>query len=257
MPHVRLTNGLKLDNLTDYGKPLTVLSDGTVTTTEWVSGGYDASLRSEVEAISANLQAQIDSIDISGANTSQFGIIECDTITKSYHISHTYVDVNYTAPQVSLTIPSNSSALYVQGITNRDNYGFDVILSSVPMVSGYKINWLINNPGGTIVIDNTIVVNTYTGTGVSGTVVLDGQYTAYDLTIIGNITMSEPINMISGQPIIVKITQSGINTITWNSAFKFQDGVSATLTPTNNVSDIFTITKFGNYYYVGGIQNFT
>ena len=60
-------------------------------------------------------------------------------------ISHNYVDIPTSYPVVTLTTPSSSSLLFVQGVTNRTNTSFDAILSSTPSISGYILNWVIFN----------------------------------------------------------------------------------------------------------------
>jgi microcystin-dependent protein len=75
------------------------------------------------------------------------GSISCVVSAGIYHVSHNALNLLYSHPVVSLVAPTSSANLFVQGILNRTTTGFDIVLSSVPVVSGYEINWQINIPG--------------------------------------------------------------------------------------------------------------
>jgi hypothetical protein len=86
---------------------------------------------------------------VSGAITSnlaamvQGGKISCTTSNYVYEVTHSNSTVATSFPIVSLTIPVSSSIMYVQGITNRTTTSFNVVLSDIPDVAGYEINWVL------------------------------------------------------------------------------------------------------------------
>ena len=93
---------------------------------------------------------------VSGSGLLQ-GILDCDTSNIVYTISHPIVDPNYSNPTISLLVPTSGSNLFVQGITNIKNDSFQVVLSEVPNISGYKIFWHL--PSTSTAIFGTSVVN--------------------------------------------------------------------------------------------------
>lgn len=102
------------------------------------------------------------------------GIQECDTDNDTYTISHPLVDPNYSNPTISLLVPMSGSNLFVQGITNVQDTSFQVVLSEVPNVSGYKIFWHLPSTSSSIV--GTAVVNQQMTTLPSVTVEISGAY---------------------------------------------------------------------------------
>lgn len=143
---------------------ISVVEFPTSTFTIGVSGNFgDANLRSEVEAISANLQAQIDAI--SGGSSTSYAIIGSvpAIYDNKFTISHPNVDIEQSVPVVSLTIPGSGSTIYVEAITNRTSTSFDVILSGIPSISGYAINYILNSATALLNEPSTLVA----GTGIN------------------------------------------------------------------------------------------
>ncbi len=73
----------------------------------------------------------------------QRGSTECSIGNRFYSISYNSIVTEDNYPVVSLVIPTSSSDLYVQGIYDVTENGFNVALSNTPDVSGYKINWKV------------------------------------------------------------------------------------------------------------------
>jgi len=114
---------------------------------------YDvsSSLYTTITDVSSNLHAYTDSVSASiAANVVAMfdgGTVTCSTIAYHYPITHRpLVSVSDAFPIVSLTVPTSTSVLYVQGITERTTSGFKVILSDVPDVAGFEINWILFKP---------------------------------------------------------------------------------------------------------------
>lgn len=80
-----------------------------------------------------------------GIILSQQGTINCNTVDNVYTVNHDSVIISETSPVISLVVPDVTSDLFVQGINNRTEISFDVILSSTPPVTGYQINWQMNS----------------------------------------------------------------------------------------------------------------
>lgn len=128
-------------------------SGNLVTFVETVSANAYAYTDAQVLAASGNLMAYTDSVSASIAqnivNLVRGGTINCDTTNYLYSVTHDPVTAVATAfPVVSLTTPLSSSVLYVQAVCNRSTTGFDIVLSDVPDVAGYAINWILFVPYG-------------------------------------------------------------------------------------------------------------
>jgi hypothetical protein len=61
------------------------------------------------------------------------------------------------------------------------------------------------------------------------------------LTLTGNRVMAAPTNVVDGQPIVLMVIQDGTGsrTLTWNSVFVFESGLSPTLSPSPGAIDLF------------------
>lgn len=113
----------------------------------------------------------------------------CNTSDSVYTISHDSVDISSIYPQVSLTIPTSSSLIYAQGITNRSSTSFDVILSGTPESSGYSINWLLvdgvgggeSSSGGTQITNGGVDVDSMELSGGIPTSLVPDASGVYDL----------------------------------------------------------------------------
>ena len=73
------------------------------------------------------------------------GSLECNTTDQLYTVHNSKLTVNST-PIVSLTLPVSGETQYLASATNIRSAAFDVVVSGIPTVSGYRINWLsLNN----------------------------------------------------------------------------------------------------------------
>jgi hypothetical protein len=96
---------------------------------------------STTQAISAGLQSQISQII---PTTGGQGTFQLNTSNILFTITHSVLtSLNSKFPIITLQIPSSGSNLLTTAITNRTLSTFDVILSQVPNVSGYYVNWLL------------------------------------------------------------------------------------------------------------------
>jgi hypothetical protein len=95
----------------------------------------------------ANTAATSAAIANNIVNMMEGGTINCNTTSYSYAVTHkTLFNVGHAFPITSLVVPTSSSILYIQSITNRTTSGFNVILSDVPDTTGYQINWVLFKP---------------------------------------------------------------------------------------------------------------
>lgn len=73
------------------------------------------------------------------------GSIDCNISDQVYTITNPKLTIN-SIPIVSLTIPTSSETQYLASPMNTRATAFDVVVSGIPTVTGYKINWFsINN----------------------------------------------------------------------------------------------------------------
>lgn len=73
----------------------------------------------------------------------QYGIVEINLTDYVYRIDHGAIDSSTISPVISLIVPNGQSYISPISITNRtDNY-FDVALTEIPPVTGFKISWYI------------------------------------------------------------------------------------------------------------------
>jgi hypothetical protein len=92
------------------------------------------------------------------ANPEQ-GIIECDTVNKVYTVNTQELTPNTSNPIVTLVIPNEDATIYSLAVTDVTSTSFKVVLSDIPEISGYKINWSINTLETKDLI-NEIVIDT-------------------------------------------------------------------------------------------------
>lgn len=95
-------------------------------------------------AISAALLAQI--LNTSGADDATFdnGTITCNTFDKTYSVTH--ATITNATPIITLEIPDDDSTLYAVSVHTQTASGFQITLSDIPAVEGYKLHWAaINN----------------------------------------------------------------------------------------------------------------
>jgi hypothetical protein len=142
----------------------------TKTQTDAITGQLQAeidAIASDVATISANLGSKT-FITLSDAPTSYVGkaneivtvkptedgldftpmlsgSISCNTLDQAYIVSHPKLTSN-SLPIVSLVLPTSGDTQYLASPTNTRLGAFDVVLTGIPMVTGYKINWFsLNN----------------------------------------------------------------------------------------------------------------
>jgi len=73
------------------------------------------------------------------------GVVNCNTNDLAYIITNTKLTIN-SLPIVSLTIPTSADTQLLASVTHIIAGSFDVVLSDIPISSGYKINWFsVNN----------------------------------------------------------------------------------------------------------------
>ena len=212
---------------------------------------------STLEVSAADLNIRVDTLENTIGTLLQ-GEIICQEGVYIYTIPHPEVDLGSSFPQVSLSVPTSASDLYVQGITNRTQNSFDVVLSDAPTISGYKIYWSMN------VGQNALVVKTYNAGFIEvengDSISLNAaEYDNFEINALGSgeFTMSDPTNMENGQSINVKIQNvDGTMDIDWVGNFKFQNGDAPLLSQSPEAEDIFTILKLSNTFYVSYILNF-
>lgn len=192
------------------------------------------------------LKSEIDNISGGLGTILQGSYNLTDTITT---VSHPYVEINSSYPLVTLTVPNSASLLFVQGITNRTNTSFDVILSSTPATTGYLLNWQIAEVGGYAV--KTFGIESISGS-ISPTIYPNGATTDTKEIILDNdVILGEPVYMNDGQILVIKITQDSIggHSLNYNSCYKFPGGVATAVTSTGNATDLLSILKVGASYY--------
>lgn len=190
------------------------------------------------------LKSEVDNISGGLGTILQGSVVLSNTVTT---VSHPYVQINSSYPIVTLTVPSSSSLLFVQGITNRKNTSFDVIMSSTP-TSGYILNWQIASSGGYAV--KTFGVESISGS-IAPTIYPNGASTdVKEIILDNNITLGAPINMNDGQKLTIKFTQtiSGGKTVSFDSSYKFPGGLTQ-VTSSASSTDIMSTLKIGNFYY--------
>lgn len=72
------------------------------------------------------------------------GKISCNQTERVYRINHPVLE-DPSSPHVTLTIPTSSSQLFVQGLFEVSNDHFYVVLSDIPSEANYIINWSLGN----------------------------------------------------------------------------------------------------------------
>jgi len=72
------------------------------------------------------------------------GKVTCNTSNRTYRVNHPVLE-NPSAPLLTLTMPTSSSQLFIQGLFDVATDHFNVILSDVPSETGYTINWNLGN----------------------------------------------------------------------------------------------------------------
>ena len=196
-----------------------------------------------------NLETAVATIDNSLAVIMQ-GSVACNTSNYKYSIVHPSLDIASSFPMISLTVPTSSSVLYIQGVTNRSATGFDIVLSDVTDTTGYAINWTLPLSG------SAVVVRAY---GVASTTQAGGSYApnagandSFELNYTGAVTINQPTSMADGQTInIIANSTAGGSSLTW-VGYKFSGGSAPAATVSG--TDIYTLLKKGSNYFVSYTQ---
>ena len=235
----------------------------------------DLSLSTDTAALSAAIAINISDIAINAGNiatntgdiatntsdiaaisgslgTTYVGIEDLDTFNDVYTITHPAVSISGSTPVVSLTVPGNG--LMVDGITNRTTTSFDVVLSSVPEVSGYQINWTLDIAG-----NGYIVKSMNEGTLTTPSLTPDAvAFGAFSVVLDANSTLNLPTGMTNGQTISILVEQDGTGSRTLGLDASYEvAGGSYTVTAAANSVDVLTIKKFQNRYFLSAEQNFS
>jgi len=117
-------------------------------------------------ALTSNLQNQINAMSGNSALPPIYsGSILCDPNSKVFHVTHDPIILSQATPVVSLVTPNSASIIYVQGITNRTTTGFDIVLTDVPGLTGYTLDWIMplaSASGGNFIIIPQSYLNSYT-----------------------------------------------------------------------------------------------
>ena len=71
------------------------------------------------------------------------GIIICNTSDRTYTVTHQEMKPDTSNPQVTLVLPNENATMYMIAVTEVSTTTFKVVLSDIPEVSGYEINWQI------------------------------------------------------------------------------------------------------------------
>lgn len=69
-----------------------------------------------------------------------YGIISCDTINQAYTVSNAKLTSN-SIPTATLVIPTSGENWLGMAISNIRSGAFDITLTGIPAISGYKITW--------------------------------------------------------------------------------------------------------------------
>lgn len=99
--------------------------------------------------VSDSTVADLSGSGMTPSTSGQFysGIQDIPVDSNLITIEHSHIEVNESFPVVSLVIPTSASQLLVNGITNRTEDSFDVVLSGTPDASGHQITWHLGQSG--------------------------------------------------------------------------------------------------------------
>jgi hypothetical protein len=80
-----------------------------------------------------------------GGGSSLYGTVECHPDINIYTISHPTIPASAIV-NATVKVPSVSAVQFISSISNNISGSFNVVLSSNPGMSGYFINWVVQNP---------------------------------------------------------------------------------------------------------------
>lgn len=161
IPSTRRVEGMIVNVLNDVAYKLT----GGITNSNWeIYNNAQGSLNSLSDVIITNLQPGqtllTDGINwyngepgqpISGSSATYQGSFSLDTVSQLYTIYHSLLpSISAGNPVISLQLPTANDYLFALGVLNRTTTSFDIVLSQIPSVSGYAINWNLGIEGNTI-----------------------------------------------------------------------------------------------------------
>lgn len=72
------------------------------------------------------------------------GHVTCNQTERVYRVDHPVLE-DPSSPNVTLTVPTSSSQLFIQGLFEVENDHFYVVLSDIPSEPNYVINWSLGN----------------------------------------------------------------------------------------------------------------
>lgn len=236
------------------------------------SQGDIASLTSSVSTLAitsvaheiriTNLESTVTDLTASFGTLMQ-GTVACSISANLYTINHATVNINTSFPVVSLTVPTSGSTLYVQGILDRTPTNFKVVLSGIPEVTGYAINWQMNLSGSAFVVKTYDVQDLVSTSAISASptnVAVDAS--SYDnayLALQGHANMLLPLNMANGQSINIVVKQNASPNnwqLFFDPAFEFSGGTPPTATTGSGATTVFTVLKVANRYFVSYLLDF-
>lgn len=102
---------------------------------------------------------------VGGSGTALGGYIDLNTSDDYYTVTHASI-TGAPLPMVTLVAPGSGSDLFIEAVTNVQETSFDVYLSQIPPVTGYRINWtngpleLVNVEAASDVYSGFITLNT-------------------------------------------------------------------------------------------------
>jgi hypothetical protein len=228
-----IDSGISVSDLTSGGgSNITLIAGSNVSIVESPDNTYTISVSGElttnlVDLNDVNISSPVDGqFLVYDSSTSKWinstlafslnGSIDLNTIDQTYTITHSYLDNS--VPVVSLVIPISGDTLFVTGISEIGNTSFKVSLSSVPAVSGYKLNYILATDSTTYTSSSQVadisaylqsqinnkVDNIIGGSGIS---VIESPTNTFTLNITGNYATNSTVSGISAY------LQNQINTI--------------------------------------------
>ena len=130
---------------------ISVVSGNAYSYTDFKVANISAALYAIDIATSGNIISYVDDVSASIAqnvvNMLEGGTVNCNISSYVYNVSHkTLNNITDAFPIVTLVVPISSSVLYSPSVTNRTVSTFDIVLSDIPDVTGYQLNWILFKP---------------------------------------------------------------------------------------------------------------
>jgi poly(3-hydroxybutyrate) depolymerase len=208
-----------------------------------IGSNYNLNVRdyisnSTVASLTGSLQYQIDNLPALSGSGSTGGIYGIESIpynTDFVRITHPYTPLTV-PPIISLSIPVSGDMLSVLGVTNLTTGSFDVILSNVTVLTGYKINWAMPFASEQQSITGDYVL-TSTVAGLTGNLQEQINLKASDLDVV-HLSLNESI---SGTKTFVTNITSPRGTGTGNEGFGNDSLISNSLGVNNTALGSYSL----------------